>query len=71
VAAWLYSLFIQEHLELLNPVPIIATVAMYAKDSSPETIHIELSNVPECDEAIIETPVTSVPLPRAKIANYN
>jgi hypothetical protein len=71
VATWLYSLFIQEQWELFNPVPSIAAITVYSKDSSHEMIHVEICNIPECDEAIFKTPVTSVLLPRTKIEDDN
>jgi hypothetical protein len=71
VATWLYSLFIQEHLKLFNPVASVATVAVYVEYSSPEMIHIEIYNIPESDEAIFKTPVTSGPLSGSKIDNCN
>ena len=37
------------------------TVSDYGKASTKAVFHVEISDVSEGDEAIIETPVTSVP----------
>ncbi len=40
----------------------MATVGRDREDTSTETLQVEVRDIPEGDESILETPVTSVPL---------
>ena len=71
MSTWLHSLLIQELGTFPNPPSRRVTVRDYGKDSIMAVFHVEISNVSEGDEAISETPVTSVPPTIAMVMENN
>ena len=71
MATWFNLVGIQEFRQFIDPASSIATVGLYGEDFAPEVFHVELCDLPECQEAIHKAPVTSTFLSRSSVVKYN